>query len=213
METETHLIDRDNHLHLTKVDLFKHSDQLVGFKVMCYDRVVECHLDEENNPIFSLRRLVDDDRPHILKEGFSNVGKLWSDEEIEDLKQLFVSEDGDLVKISEKMERTQQGIRLRLRSMGLIDEKDQKIEVSSKTRTPKKKPKTKYGKFTQSEEDELRFLFTETKGNIKQISEEMNRTEKSIRMKLWFLDLIDEEDVNWLDKLQRKDFPNETKEE
>ena len=41
----------------------------------------------------------------------------------------------------------------------------------------------------------------------------MNRTEKSIRMKLWFLDLIDEEDVNWLDKLQRKDFPNETKEE
>ena len=41
----------------------------------------------------------------------------------------------------------------------------------------------------------------------------MNRTEKSIRMKLWFLDLIGEEDVNWLDKLQRKDFPDETKEE
>ena len=77
----------------------------------------------------------------------------------------------------------------------------------------RKKSKTKYGKFTKSEEDELRFLFTETKGDIKQISEEMNRTEKSIRMKLWFLDLIDEEDVNWLDKLQRKDFPNETKEE
>ena len=50
---------------------------------MCYDRVVECHLDEENNPIFSVRRLVDDDRPHILIGGFSNVGKLWSDEEIE----------------------------------------------------------------------------------------------------------------------------------
>lgn len=143
METETHLIDRDNHQYLTKVDLFKHSEQIVGFKVMCYDRVVECHLDKENKPISSVRRFVDDDRPHILKEGFSNVGKLWSDEEIEDLKQLFVSEDGNLVKISEKMERTQQGIRLRLRSMGLIDE----------------------------------------------------------------------EDVNWLDKLQRKDFPNETKEE
>ena len=53
---------------------------------MCYDRVVECHLDEENNPIFSVRRLADDDRPHILKEGFSIVGKLWSDEEIENLK-------------------------------------------------------------------------------------------------------------------------------
>ena len=122
METETHLIDRDNQLYLTKVDLFKHSEQIVGFKVMCYDSVVECHLDEENKPIFIVRRLVDDDRPHILPEGFSNVGKLWSDEEIEDLKQFFVSEDGDLFKISGKMKRTQQGIRLRLRSMGLIDE-------------------------------------------------------------------------------------------
>ena len=103
METETHLIDRDNHQYLTKVDLLKHSEQIVGFKVMCYDRVVECHLDKENNPISSVRRFVDDDRPHISKEGFSNVGKLWSDEEIENLKQFFVPEDGDLVKISEKM--------------------------------------------------------------------------------------------------------------
>ena len=102
------------------------------------------------------------------------------------------------------MERTQRGVRLRLRSMGLIDEKDQKIEVSPKPKTLKKKPKTKYGKFTQSEEDELRLLFTETKGDIKQISEEMNRTEKSIRMKLWFLDLIGEDDVTWVDKLERK---------
>ena len=133
---------------------------------MCYDRVVECHLDEENNPIFSVRRLVDDDRPHILKEGFSNVGKLWSDEEIEDLKQLFVSEDGDLVKISEKMERTQQGIRLRLRSMGLIDEKDQKIGFI-KNQNTEEKPKTKYGKFTQSEEDELRLLLQKPKVTLK----------------------------------------------
>ena len=73
---------------------------------MCHDRVVEYHLDEENNPIFSVRRLVDDDRPHILIGDFSNVGKLWSDEEIENMKELFVSEDVDLVKISEKIEQT-----------------------------------------------------------------------------------------------------------
>ena len=166
---------------------------------MCYDRVVECHFDEENNPIFSVRRLVDDDRPHILKDCFSNVGKLWSDEEIENLKQPCVSEEGDLVKISEKMERTQQGVRLRLRSMGVIDEKYQKIKVSPK-------PKTKYGKCTQSEEDELRLLFTWTKGDIKQISEEINRNEKSIRMKLWFLDLIGEDDVTWMNKIHKKDY-------
>ena len=49
MEIETHLIDRDNHLYSTKVDLFKHSERIVGFKVMCYDRVVEGHLDDENS--------------------------------------------------------------------------------------------------------------------------------------------------------------------
>ena len=70
METETHLIDRDNHLYLTKIDLFKHSEQIIGFKMKCYDRVVECHLDEEINSIFSVRRLVDDDRPHIKKRFF-----------------------------------------------------------------------------------------------------------------------------------------------
>ena len=56
-------------------------------------------------------------------------------------------------------------------------------------------------------------LFDGTNGDIKKTSKKLKRTEKSIRMKLWFLDLIDEEDVNWLDKLQRKDFPNDTKEE
>lgn len=207
METETHFVDIENHIFRTKIDLFKHSDQIVGFKVMCWERVIECQLDENHRPIFNVRKLEMEDKPSILREGYQRVGQQWSDEDIEHIKQLFVSEDGNIIKISKKMERTDNGVRLRLRSMGLIDENDQKIIP------PKKKPKTKYGKFTKSEEDELRFLFTETKGDIKQISEEMNRTEKSIRMKLWFLDLIGEGDVNWLDKLQRKDFPNETKEE
>ena len=57
METEIQLIDRDNHLYLTKVDLFKHSEEIVGFKVMCYDKVVECHLDQKNTAIFSVRRM------------------------------------------------------------------------------------------------------------------------------------------------------------
>ena len=34
----------------------------------------------------------------------------------------------------------------------------------------------------------------------------MNRTEKSIRMKLWFLDLIGEDDVTWMDKIHKKDY-------
>ena len=207
METETHFADINNHIFRTKIDLFKHSDQIVGFKVMCWERVIECQLDENHKPIFNVRKLGVGYKLSILKEGYRRVGQQWSDKDIEHIKQLFVSEDGNIIKISKKMERTDNGVRLRLRSMGLIDENDQKIIPS------KKKPKTKFGKFTKSEEGELRYLFTETKGDIKQISDEMNGTEKSIRMKLWFLDLIGEENVNCLDKLQRKDFPNEIKEE
>ena len=40
----------------------------------------------------------------------------------------------------------------------------------------------------------------------------MNRTEKSIRMKLWFLDLIGEDDVTWVDKIHQEDN-DETEEE
>ena len=42
---------------------------------------------------------------------------------------------------------------------------------------PREQPKTKYGKFTKSEWDELRFLFTETKVDIRKISEEMKHNE------------------------------------
>ena len=65
-----------------------------------------------------------EDKPSILREGYKRVGQQWSDEDIEDIKQLFVSEDGNINKISKKMERTEKGGRLRLRSMGLIDEND-----------------------------------------------------------------------------------------
>ena len=65
METKTHPIDRDNPLYLTKAELFKHWEQIVGFKVMCYDRIVGCHLDQENNPIFVVKGLIDVYPPHI----------------------------------------------------------------------------------------------------------------------------------------------------
>ena len=82
----------------------------------------------------------------------------------------------------------------------------------NKAQNSGEKTKTKYRKFTQSVENVFSLLWAEINCD-KKISEELNRTEKSIRMKLWFLDLIGEEDVTWVDKLQRKDFPNETKEE
>ena len=103
MKTETHLLQRDIHSYLAKVDMFTHSPRIAELKVMCYSRVVKCHFDQENKPISSLKRLVDEDQPHILKESFSKIVKLGPDRKIEGLKQLCSSEDGDLGNISLKM--------------------------------------------------------------------------------------------------------------
>ncbi|MDB3880007.1 SANT/Myb-like DNA-binding domain-containing protein [Alphaproteobacteria bacterium] len=195
MEIESHLIDVENHIFKTKVDLFKKTDQLVGFKVMCYDRVVECHFDENQKPTFNVRRLEDDDRPHILKEGFNKVGQKWTEDEIEELINLFESEGGDLLKVSEKMERTEKGIRLKLRSMGLIDDEDQKMDIIETDVQPIP-PK----EWTEDEVYKLRILFDGTNGDIKKVSKALKRTEKSVRMKLFFLDLINEDEVIWMEK-------------
>ena len=49
METETHFIDVENHIFRKKIDLFKETGQMIGFQVACWERVVECHLDDENS--------------------------------------------------------------------------------------------------------------------------------------------------------------------
>ena len=67
-----------------------------------------------------------------------------------------------------------------------------------------------FGNFTKNEEGKLILLCSKINSDIKEMSEELNRTEKSIRMKLWFFDLIGKESVIWLNELLRKDCPNET---
>ena len=75
METiETHLVEEETHVYLTKVDLKKREDEVTGFKVTCYDRVVECDLSKET-PSVLVRKLTEEDRQVILKKGYSNVGK------------------------------------------------------------------------------------------------------------------------------------------
>lgn len=198
MEAETHFIDVENHIYRTKIDLFKKSDQMVGFKVVCWERIVECHLDDNNKPTFSVRKLEEDDKPSILRKGFWNVGKQWTNEDMDQLKKLFESEDGDLPKISEEMERTENGVRLKLLSMGLIDDEGEKMDVIRKddqTTSPKQ--------WTEEEVYQLRVMFDETNGDIKKISRRLERTEKSVRMKLFFLDIIDEDEVIWMKKIRR----------
>ena len=125
IETETHLVDTENLLYLTKIDLFKKSDQLVGFKVVCQDRVVECHLDDGNNPIFKVPKLEEDDKSTILIEGFKNVGKQWTND---DVKQT-----------SKKLKWTEKSDRMKLLFLDIIDE-DGFIWLK---KIPQRPPKTK----------------------------------------------------------------------
>ena len=140
-ESETHFIDIP---YPKKVDLFKKSDQLVGLKVICYERVVECHLDDNNNPIFKVRKLKEDDKTLILRERFKNVGKQWTNDDIK---------------------------------------KDDQRTMSSED--------------WRKEVYQLRMM-TETNGDIKKTSKKLKRTEKSVRIKLFFLDIIDENEVIWI---------------
>ena len=49
METDTYFVDTEGCIYQTKIDLFKKSDQLVEFKIICYQRVVEYRLNEEKS--------------------------------------------------------------------------------------------------------------------------------------------------------------------
>ena len=85
--------------------------------------------------------------------------------------------------------------------MGLIDEDGEKIDVIRKDDQP-----ISSEEWTEEEVCKLRMFFDETKGDIKQTSKKLKRTEKSVRKKLFFLDTIDEDEVIWLKKIHRKDY-------
>ena len=79
--------------------------------------------------------------------------------------------------------------------MGLIDEEDQKMDIIETDVQPIP-PK----EWTEDEVYKLRILFDGTNGDIKKVSKALKRTEKSVRMKLFFLDLINEDEVIWMKK-------------
>ena len=84
MKTETHFVDLDNHIYRTKIDLYKNDETFIGFKVICWDRVVECSL-KSDEPILKVKKLEDDEKKEILSSGFKNVGKKWSEDEEKEL--------------------------------------------------------------------------------------------------------------------------------
>ena len=59
-----------------------------------------------------------------------------------------------------------------------------------------KKPKpTKRKQWTEEENEQLRNLFKEYEGDVIRISKELNSGERSVRMRLFFMDKIVEDEV------------------
>ena len=56
--------------------------------------------------------------------------------------------------------------------------------------------KNRRTKWTEEERQKLKSLFTEFNGDIEKVSRELRRGERSVRMNLFFLDLIKESEVD-----------------
>ena len=119
-KVETHFVDTKDYVYRTKVDLVKNeSDEIIRFKIVCYDRVVE--FDKNKDPMFNVDKLDGEDRKSILRDGFKNVGKPWNTKQIKLLIEYFESNNGDIEKISVLMEITERSIRLKLIEFDLIE--------------------------------------------------------------------------------------------
>ena len=60
-----------------------------------------------------------------------------------------------------------------------------------------KKPKPKRRTpWTNEEKEKLRDLFEEFEGDVVRISKELNRGERAVRMRLYFMGMIREDEVN-----------------
>ena len=126
MTTETHYFDgkKENNVVQTKLELIKEGeDNLKGFRVTFWDRVFECELTSNGGvPSMTVRSPSEEEKTDIRKEGFKNVGKVWTEEEVQRLVRLFTELDKDLLSISTEMERTERSVRMKLISEGLLKE-------------------------------------------------------------------------------------------
>ena len=56
--------------------------------------------------------------------------------------------------------------------------------------------KNRRTRWTEEERQKLKFLFEEFDGDIEKISNELRRGERSVRMNLFFMDLLEESEVD-----------------
>ena len=118
---------------------------------------------------------------------------------------MFDETNGDIKKTSKKLKRTEKSVRIKLFFLDIIDE-DEVIWMKKIPQRPPKPIKNKGKVWTKDEDEKLINLCEKYDGDIVKISKEMKREERSVRMKLFFLDMISEDDVVWMDKIHKKDY-------
>ena len=122
MKNETHLFNAvgKGSIFGTKVDLLKEDDDCIkGFRVTFWDRTFE-YVSTDDEPIFVVRKTEERDKETIRKQGFQNVGKVWTAKDVEDLTNLYLNMDCNIKFIANELERTERSISMKLESLDLI---------------------------------------------------------------------------------------------
>tara|TARA_B100001057_G_scaffold218739_1_gene218904 strand:- start:1361 stop:1792 length:432 start_codon:yes stop_codon:yes gene_type:complete len=119
-----------------KIDVITEGkDCVIGLRLTDLNGLVEVGISPENlEPYFCRTQLDDSDRKRILKAGYKNHKKSWTEENDQQLKDLFKELDGDKRKVARMMQRTDRAISLRLKNLNTNSEpllpKETKHEIT-----------------------------------------------------------------------------------
>lgn len=126
MITTQTFVEDDTQVSVRKIDVTTDgSGCIVGVRLTDLNGLVEIQIQPETKvPRFSRKQLSDTDRKDILRPGYKNFKSPWTEEDDQQLMDLFETLDGDLREIARVMQRTDNAIRLRLNHLNVA--RDQK---------------------------------------------------------------------------------------
>ena len=121
MITTQTFVEDDTQVSIRKIDVTTDgSGCIVGVRLTDLNGLVEIQIQPETKvPRFSRKQLSDTDRKDILRPGYKNFKSPWTEEDDQQLMDLFKTLNGDLREIARVMQRTDNGIRLRLNHLNV----------------------------------------------------------------------------------------------
>ena len=121
MITTQTFVEDDTQVSIRKIDVTTDdSGCILGVRLTDLNGLVEIQIQPETKvPRFSRKQLSDTDRKDILRPGYKNFKSPWTEEDDQQLMDLFETLDGDLREIARVMQRTDNAIRLRLNHLNV----------------------------------------------------------------------------------------------